>query len=326
MNVRTAVVHAALLATMCALSEGVLARTYKLVDLGVDQIPSAISSNGWIASTYEPHHRKKWRAQLFHDGRWYSLDKHTSAPYAINDDGIVGGDAVSTNEHATLPHTWSTDTKRYDFNLPGDTNYGYVSSVSHAMAVGSFWNTSDDTLHCFLASAYGGQATDLGSMIKGAKNCQAFSINASAQVAGQATLRDRRIHGLLWQDGTYVDIGSGASPVAINDAGHIVFNRDNEVFVWKEGKEKNISDPSKYYYAFASAMNNAGVVVGFGDRQGVYRQALLFTHGKVFELSNSVSNLGGWILRKATGINDSGVIVGWGRINRETHGFMLIPQ
>jgi hypothetical protein len=194
------------------------------------------------------------------------------------------------------------------------------------MAVGSFWNTSDDTLHCFLASAYGGQATDLGSMIKGAKNCQAFSINASAQVAGQATLRDRRIHGLLWQDGTYVDIGSGASPVAINDAGHIVFNRDNEVFVWKEGKEKNISDPSKYYYAFASAMNNAGVVVGFGDRQGVYRQALLFTHGKVFELSNSVSNLGGWILRKATGINDSGVIVGWGRINRETHGFMLIPQ
>ena len=51
---------------------------------------------------------------------------------------------------------------------------------------------------------------------------------------------------------------------------------------------------------------------------------VLWRDGQVFELQALLSSTG-WSITSATGINNSGQIVGFGTFNNETHGFILTP-
>ena len=84
------------------------------------------------------------------------------------------------------------------------------------------------------------------------------------------------------------------------------------------------------------AINWGGAAVGYSGNPDVVAgdsRAMLFSNGTMVDLNGQLrSGPGGWILRSATGINDSGQIVGWMETNgtdrpsRVRHAFRLDPH
>jgi len=73
------------------------------------------------------------------------------------------------------------------------------------------------------------------------------------------------------------------------------------------------------------AINDRNAIVGVAyDGNDVH--AVRFTHAGIVRLEDEVVNLGDWRLENALGINNQGVIVGWGmRSDGLGHTFMLVP-
>ncbi len=67
-------------------------------------------------------------------------------------------------------------------------------------------------------------------------------------------------------------------------------------------------------------------MVGFADTAAGARHAFLYGDGVLVDLNSLLPPGSGWVLGQATGINDSGQIVGEGIINGQTHGFLLSPS
>jgi hypothetical protein len=61
-----------------------------------------------------------------------------------------------------------------------------------------------------------------------------------------------------------------------------------------------------------------------GDQLGWH--AFVYRNGQMFDLNNLIPANSGWVLTTATGINDTGHIVGSGALNGELVGFLLTPQ
>ena len=167
--------------------------------------------------------------------------------------------------------------------------------------------------------------------------CQPYGINSVGQVVGFAFTEDTVEHAVQWMGGTITDLGTlpgDASSLAeaINEAGTIVgasvpADGTSRAVVWENGVIADIGESSRYRTTDAKAINNSGEIVG--QAQLFTRndpQAVRFADGDVIDLDTEVSNLGGWKLITARSINDSGVIVGVGRLEGQIHGFMLFPQ
>jgi probable HAF family extracellular repeat protein len=56
------------------------------------------------------------------------------------------------------------------------------------------------------------------------------------------------------------------------------------------------------------------------------QHAYIFSKAKMTDLNELIPADSGWTLAAATGINDVGEIVGNGRINGQTHAFLLTPD
>jgi probable HAF family extracellular repeat protein len=83
--------------------------------------------------------------------------------------------------------------------------------------------------------------------------------------------------------------------------------------------------------SYALALNSGEPSVGaaYLDGTGVGNfRAALFTHGRVINLNDRLSETDrtSWTLRKATGINDNGEIVGWGEHGDVERAFVLRPR
>jgi hypothetical protein len=74
------------------------------------------------------------------------------------------------------------------------------------------------------------------------------------------------------------------------------------------------------------ALNSANQAVGYSD-SALYEAAFLWQNGTVIALTSELPKKSGWSsLVQATGINDSGLIVGEGQPTSEAfHAFLLTP-
>ncbi len=73
-------------------------------------------------------------------------------------------------------------------------------------------------------------------------------------------------------------------------------------------------------------INTSGQVVGLSYTSGNGAQhAFLFSGGVVIDLNDLIPANSGWALTRATGINDSGQIVGHGRLNNQNRAFLYTP-
>jgi probable HAF family extracellular repeat protein len=174
--------------------------------------------------------------------------------------------------------------------LEGTFSYGYAVNLSGQVA-GYSELKSPASYRAFLYS--GGKLTNLGTL--GGNFSLAAAINASGQVVGQASTPDNAaMSAFLWQNGKMIDIdtlGSQESiPQAINLSGAVV--------------------------------GRANIAPDMGDEDW---HASVYADGQIQDLDDLIPANSGWVLINATGINDSGTIVGYGTLNGNNRAFLLTP-
>ena len=189
--------------------------------------------------------------------------------------------------------------------------------------------------------------TDLGTL-GGYANSYATAINNAGQVAGSSWTdnNDDVYRATLWNGTTPTDLGTlggtrrSSMANAINDAGQVAgwsgtANGSTHATVWNGTTATDLGTLGGYS-SEAFAINNAGQVVGWSytaddPRHPSSSHATLWNGTTATDL-NSVLDAStvsaGWVLDRATGINDNGWIVGNASnslLGIQSHAFLLTP-
>jgi len=148
-------------------------------------------------------------------------------------------------------------------------------------------------------------------------------INSSGQVIGQTFEDGFGFRAALYSGGRVSNLLEDRSiPYAINSQGTIV-GRNNDLaraFLYSGGNVAYLA------MSVAYSINNSGQVVGEISIVGEPEKAGLYSGGQVLDLNSLIDPGLGWFLRAATGINDSGQIIGFGTNGfGQNHAFLLTP-
>ncbi len=196
---------------------------------------------------------------------------------------------------------------------------------------------SGGTVYVHAARLSGGVITDLGTL--GGRRSEATGINASGQIVGNSERADGLTHAFVYSNGAMIDLGTlpgGATSyaTAINDAGQITgwsdtvrpntnFPRPDHAFLYSGGSMVDLGNistaPDSFgNFSVGTAINSAGEVVGWSIDANFNTHAFLYSGGQMMDLGT----LGGTESR-ATGINDSGIVVGFSNTTGDaaTHAF-----
>ncbi|HEX7088201.1 MAG TPA: hypothetical protein VF198_17715 [Vicinamibacterales bacterium] len=117
--------------------------------------------------------------------------------------------------------------------------------------------------------------------------------------------------------------GTSAVAEGVNDAGDVVGYAISPAvgILWPANSTTPVPLDG---FTQALAINLHGDIVGYGPGASGTR-ALLYRGGEVIDLNTRIDPASGWVLRKATGINDAGQIVGEGVRDGVVRGFLLTP-
>ena len=241
--------------------------------------------------------------------------------YGINDLGHVVGHEGSAG--AVL---WQNGTPTPLGNLPGASDsVGYAINGS-GQVVGSSYQVGGGTTPVLWQ---GGQIIELipGQLMAYA---EAHDINESGQIVGVAGLDTIVGQAFLWEDGNVINLGSlpGLPPNqdhrarAINDLGQVVGDASYHGFIWQDGAMSPLGTIPGGIGTIPYDINNAGQVVGADP----IHSAVLWENGAIVDLQDLIPGNSGWELVRATGINDSGYIVGYGyNPSGDERAFLLTP-
>lgn len=175
------------------------------------------------------------------------------------------------------------------------------------------------------ANAQGYSLTDLGPL-PGWSQSYAYDINNAGKVVGYSTNGNSFRSATVWNNGTTTDLGAlvGATyntqASAINNSGQIVggfgtlgtgggpgANSNQQGVLWSGGTATILSPLSGFNSSFATAINNAGTVVGESYTYGTNDVVATFwTNGT----PNALAMVPGATMSRAYGINNSGTVVG----------------
>jgi probable HAF family extracellular repeat protein len=202
----------------------------------------------------------------------------------INDDGVVVGWVVA-NEREALVRWWPNG--RIDV-LPSlvPTGAESVSSIgydvdSRGRVAGTMIWVTGGTVRSQAFIWDQGAPVLLGSLTGG--NSFAYAINASGQVAGSADLRrEETERAFVWSNGVIVDLWWLPDTIAsrahdLNNLGHVVGVSSTDsgferATLWLDGETYNLNDlidpTSGWQLQSATSIDDAGVIVGYGDFDG----------------------------------------------------------
>ena len=224
-----------------------------------------------------------------------SVDGGSSWVYAINGLGDVVGSARN-GDGATVGFSW-IDGVFTDLSTltPGIYRAAAINDERQIVgSIGYYWGGGGylhGQAHACLYS--GGVVTDLGSISNNPRSdAEAYGINGAGDVVGYSTAADGSHHAFLYRAGVLHDLGTL---------------------------------PGKY--ATGTAINDDGLIVGtLANPYGVTLGSFLYTSGAMFDFSTIVMNGDGWSQLIITGLNDAGVVVGYGTVNGATKGFIAEPS
>jgi len=193
--------------------------------------------------------------------------------------------------------------------------------------------TGDTAYHAYY---YDGTAHDLGTL--GGTNSRGYSINVYSQVVGYSQTNTAVYHAFLYSGMTMTDLGTLGGDYsiayAISDQGHIVggakvVSGKVHAFYWGNALQMIDLGTVDGGDSYAFALNNSDQVVGTASiNDGAAQHAIIHENGVMRDLNTRLDKQGsaGWELNYAYGINDSGLIVGYGTYQDQGHAFLLTPH
>lgn len=252
----------------------------------------------------------------YYGSSYYGLNR--GATLAVNSAGQV---VSSAGPHAVVWQNGTPTTLSDAYSSASDLNdNGQIVGQGNV-------NTTNWQWHAVLWQ--NGKATDLGTLNGNDPGSYGYSwanaINDVGQVVGSSTTSGWAYDGFLWQNGKMIDLGTlggGYSTAAgINHSGQVVgwssvagsqyTYYPVNAFVWQNGKMTSLGTLPGGTSSDASAINDAGQIVGSSDSapQGLYNsrplRAVVWQNGTVVDLGT----LGG-PGSIAFDINNAGQIVG----------------
>jgi probable HAF family extracellular repeat protein len=212
---------------------------------------------------------------------------------------------------------------------------GTSSNAAALNASGNVVGDAQSSNGSYSAFLYDGTMKSLGTL--GGASSFAAAINNAGQVVGGSETATGVQHAFVYSNGTMQDLGTLGGPtssaLAINNAGQIagssqLANGLTHAFLISGGQMIDLGSLGNSSYGFG--LNASGAVVGMAylpnGNNGVSNRAFLSLNGgPIVDLNSLVANASGWTLTTATGISDSGQIVGIGTVNGTPHGFLLVP-
>ncbi len=308
----------------------VVGDTHILIDLGTlggtEAHPAAINNGGTVVGwSFGPGDPRK---QPF---VWNTRDQMTllfsdagdATAADVNSQGWIVG-----KSDGGQPFLWKNGIKSNP--SPPLTNAGATSLNDAGVVVGIYGTVP--------YHAFRWDGSSLTTLLEASNHTTAaFSINASGNIAGFSNPGPGNRRGVMWQNGgtTMVDLGYNLEAVSINDQ-NVIVGGNTGAWMWKTGSLTNLPSLGSGSGDYANAINNTGVIVG---ESRTSPQSALFacqwadanndgtiSAGEVLNLNNLLPANSGWVLNRATAINDYGVIVGEGTLAGKTRGFLLAKK
>jgi probable HAF family extracellular repeat protein len=179
---------------------------------------------------------------------------------------------------------------------------------------------------------------DLTPTYNGVPDARAWAINNAGQVVGALGS-----HAFLYSNGVVQDLtnstGISFSARDINEVGVIVGGQSTSIsgnniaygqaVLWQSGQAKLLGTLQGFGGSSLGGINDFGQSVGsvFNfNSSGITtaQDAILYANSQILDLNSLIPATSGWHLNYASGINNSGAIVGQGVVNGQLHGFLLV--
>jgi probable HAF family extracellular repeat protein len=268
--------------------------------------------------------------------------------FGINSSGQVTGYAgFPTGVHAFLYSSGSMSDLGTLAGTPTSIGFGINDSgqVTGSSGTGGALGGPGGSpiTHPSQAFIYSSGMTGL-PFVPGYTDSQGNGINATGQITGAVsaptTSNSGPSHAFVYTPGVGVTlipgVSEGSTGTAINDSGQVAGYTSIPGCSGCSGTASFVYTPAtgvtQFIYplpgqdlSLAYGINNSGWVVGTSFFPTAFR-AFLHTSTGLLDLNSMIPSNSGWILERATAVNDSGWITGWGRVsNGDEHAFLLAP-
>jgi probable HAF family extracellular repeat protein len=315
------------------------AQTYTITDLGSlganqPTMAHAINNAGQITGSSNLNAGTS-HAFLFSGGTLTdigSLGGPAAIGFSVNSSGnAVGYSELSSGQYRGFLYSNGAMTQ-----IPTlGSNYGAAFGINDlGQITGQSYTTSGIAAGFIYTS---GVISDIGNL-GGTDGTYAYAINNAGQIVGYSYNAQGNFLAFLWQNGSMSSIGTlggdWSQAYAINNSGQITgsaYLKNNlgpHAFTYANGIMTDVDGRSGLLQSWGEGINSSGVIAGRMQVPGgqfVTFHAMVVTGGKMQDLNRLIPAKTGWLLQEATGINDSGQIVGYGTLKKQTHAFLLTP-
>jgi uncharacterized membrane protein len=276
-------------------------------------------------------------------------DQHTdTTPRSINAQGVIIGNygknevlADGEEETVTRPATWPDDGTGSDLGVNSAGTADAFGINDNSQIVGTQAGTTVTPW-----SLQGSTVTNLPTF-SGATTTEALAVSSKGVVAGDAGESNGDQVAAEWVSGKLSSLGTlnggtWGEALAINTAGQVVgaatapgnpINLSSAV-MFSNGKAIDLKVPGEGQGgALATAINTSGVIVG---EDGIdpdllsFGNGFIYRNGQATELNTLIAPTRNVRLAAASGINDSGDIVGIADVTQKggtqvSEGYELVP-
>ncbi len=319
---------------------GAAAQNYSLTDLGTlggtASQAGGINGSGIIVGVAEAADGSD-HAFRFANGRMLDLGIKSSLSLgtAIIHSGPAAGYYYDRQYRAFV----MTQSKLKDLGDLGD-NYSVayaINSLGHACGSSLIKQGLYGAERAFLWT--GGRMVNLGTL--GGNYSSARGVNRNDEVAGYAYLATGAFRAFRWANSVMVDLGTlggdYSNANAINDSGQIAGaaslagNAGSHACLWnRTGPPLDLGTLGDINSEALALTSTPLAIVGRATVPSntgfVLYHAFVWSGGTMQDLNALIPANSGWVLNEATGVNDSGAIVGNGTIAGQTHAFLLTPR